>query len=171
MADVYTVTFIIIGILITVPALLVGLNLLMPGPTIRAQVRLRETPGRSFGLGAVLTAVFLTIILVTVQIPGPGQAFGFALAIIGMALGSLGAAGMARLLGERIRPLAKPNSDMMNLLRGAIVYELACLVPFVGWFIFAPLVGMMVLGAAVFALIGWMPKPVIHEQLAVNSNQ
>jgi len=78
---------------------------------------------------------------------------------------------MARLLGERIRPLAKPNSDMMNLLRGAIVYELACLVPFVGWFIFAPLVGITVLGAAVFALIGWMPKPVIREQLAVNSNQ
>jgi len=171
MADVYTVTFIMIGILISLPALLVGLNLLMPGTTIRVQVRLRETPGKSFGLGAVLTAVLLIIILITVQIPGPGQAFAFGLAIIGMGLGCLGAAGMARLLGERIRPLAKPNSDMMNLLRGAIVYELACLVPFVGWFIFAPLVGMTVLGSAVFALIGWMPKPVIREQLAVNSNQ
>lgn len=171
MADVYTVTFIMIGILITVPALLVGLNLLMPGTTIRAQVRLRETPGKSFWLGVVLTAVFLILILITAQIPGPGQAFAFGLAVIGMGLGSLGAAGMARLLGERIRPLSKPNSDMMNILRGAIVYELACLVPFVGWFIFAPLVGITVLGAAVFALIGWMPKPVIREQLVVNSNQ
>lgn len=169
MADVYTVTFIIIGILISVPALLVGLNLLMPGVTIRTQVRLRETPGKSFWLGAVLTAVLLITILITAQIPGPGQAFAFGLVVVGMGLGSLGAAGMARLLGERIRPLAKPNSDMMNLLRGAILYELACLVPFVGWFIFAPLVGMTVLGAAVFALIGWMPKPVVQEATAVSA--
>ncbi len=167
MADVYTVTLIIIGLLISLPALLVGLNLLMPGVTIRAQVRLRETPGKSFGLGAVLTAVFLLIILVTFQIPGPGQAFGVGFAVAAMGLGTLGAAGMARLLGERIRPLVKPNSDMMNLLRGAVVYELACLVPFVGWFIFAPLVGMMVLGAAVFALIGWMPKPLVRETAVV----
>ena len=171
MADVYTVTFIIIGILISLPALLIGLNLLMPVVTIRTQVRLRETPGKSFWLGAVLTAVLLLIIIVTVQIPGPGQAFGFGVAIFGMGLGSLGAAGMARLLGERIRPLAKPNSDMMNLLRSAVVYELACLTPLVGWFIFAPLVGMTVLGAAVFSLVGWMPKPVFHEQAAVNSVQ
>ncbi|NHZ72022.1 MAG: hypothetical protein GWP17_02925 [Aquificales bacterium] len=171
MADVYTVTFIIIGILISLPALLIGLNLLMPVVTIRTQVRLRETPGKSFWLGAVLTAVLLLIILVTVQIPGPGQAFGMSLAIASMGLGTLGAAGMARLLAERIRPLAKPNSDMMNLLRGAVVYELACLVPFVGWFIFAPLVGMTVMGAAVFALVGWMPKPVFREQATVNSVQ
>ncbi|MCZ7667133.1 MAG: hypothetical protein M5U34_07890 [Chloroflexi bacterium] len=158
MADVYTVTFIIIGILISLPALLVGLTLLAPGVTIRTQVRLRETPGKSFWLGVLLTAVLLPLILITFQIPGPGQAFGVALAITVMGLGSLGAAGMARLLAERIRPLAKPNSDMMNLLRGAVIYELACLVPFVGWFIFAPLVGMMVMGAAVFALVGWLPS-------------
>lgn len=169
MADVYTVTFIIIGILISLPALLVGLNLLMPSIAIRTQVRLRETPGRSFGLGVVTTAVFLPIILITTQMPGPGQALGIAFIIAVMGLGSVGAAGMARLLAERIRPLAKPNSDMMNLLRGAVVYELACLVPFVGWFIFAPLVGMMVLGAALFALLGWMPKPRATEAAVVGS--
>ena len=40
MADVYTVTFIIIGILLSVPALLVALNLLLPNVTQRAQTRL-----------------------------------------------------------------------------------------------------------------------------------
>jgi hypothetical protein len=168
MADVYTVTLIIIGILISLPALLVGLNLLMPGVTIRTQVRLRETPGKSFWLGALFTAVLLPIIFATIETPGPGQAFGIGLLVAVMGVGSLGAAGMARLLGERIRPLAKPNSDMMNMLRGAAVYELACIVPFVGWFIFAPLVGMTVMGAAVFALLGWLPKPVARETVAVS---
>lgn len=72
MADVYTVAFIMIGILISMPALLVGLNLLMPGMTIRTQVRLRETPGKAVLLGIVSTAVFLLVILITAQIPEPG---------------------------------------------------------------------------------------------------
>lgn len=171
MADVYTVTFIIIGILISLPALLVALNLLMPSITIRTQVRLRETPGKSFALGVVATAVLLPVILIIIPMPGPGQALGIAFIIAVMGLGSVGAAGMVRLLAERIRPLAKPNSDMMNLLRGAVVYELACLVPFVGWFIFAPLVGMMVLGAASFALLGWMPKRAGQPETSIASVQ
>lgn len=58
---------------------------------------------------------------------------------------------------------------MINILRGAIVYELACLAPFVGWFIFAPLVGMTVLGAAVFALKGWMPKRRVPEAVVIGA--
>lgn len=51
MADVYTVTFILIGIFLSLPALLVCLNLLMPGVTQRVQTGLVETPGKSFLLG------------------------------------------------------------------------------------------------------------------------
>ena len=47
MADVYTVTFIIIGILLSVPALLVAFNLLMPQMTQRAYTRLDAQPNVS----------------------------------------------------------------------------------------------------------------------------
>jgi hypothetical protein len=30
---------------------------------------------------------------------------------------------------------------------------------------------MTVIGAAIFALTGWMPKPVLGEQVAVTNNQ
>jgi hypothetical protein len=162
MADVYTVTFSLIGILLSLPALLVTINLLLPNVTRRVQTRLEQTPGRSFVLGTPVTAAFVLFVAVTSQLPAVGQAMAFIAAALFMGLGTIGGAGLARLLGERIRPLARPNSEMTNLVRGAVVYELAALVPIVGWFLFIPLAGIMVVGAAVFALVKWLPKPAIN---------
>jgi hypothetical protein len=159
MADVYTVTFSLIGILLSLPALLVAINLLLPNVTQRVQVRLEQTPGRSFVLGVPVTAAFALWIAVTSQLPGIGQALAIVAAVLFMGLGTIGGAGLARLLGAHIRPLARPNSELTNLVRGAVVYELAALVPVVGWFLFIPLAGVMVAGAAVFALVNWLPKP------------
>lgn len=158
MADVYTVTLTLIGILLSVPALLVAINLLLPNVTQRVQTRLDQTPGRSFILGVPITAAFALFIAITSQLPAVGQAMAFIAAALFMGLGSIGGAGLARLLGERIRPLARPNSELTNLVRGAAVYELAALVPIVGWFLFIPIAGMMVVGAAAFALLNWLPK-------------
>jgi hypothetical protein len=54
----------------------------------------------------------------------------FVAAFVGM--GTLGAAGMSRLLAKRIALLTIPNSQAMNWLRGAVMYELACLFPIGG---------------------------------------
>lgn len=158
MADVYTVTFILIGILLSLPALLVAVNLLMPNATQRAQLRLEQTPGRSFVLGVPVTAAFALFIAVTSQLPAVGQAMAFLAAALFMGLGTIGGAGLSRLLGDRLRPLAQTHSDLTHLVRGAIVYELAALVPIVGWFLFIPLAGVTAVGAAAFALVRWLPK-------------
>lgn len=171
MADVYTVVFTLIGMLLSLPALLVAINLLLPQVTRRIQTRLKETPGRSFVMGVPVTAVIIFWVLLTAEAgAGPIRATAFIVGALGMALGTLGAAGMARLLGERITPLSQPNSSMTNLVRGAVVYEMACLFPLVGWFVFAPFVGMTVLGAAVFALLGWRPKRQVEDQISVVGN-
>ena len=75
-----------------------------------------------------------------------------------MGLATIGAGGMARLLGERIGDHSSPHSEMHNLVRGSIVYLLACLTPIVGWFLFVPIVGIAIVGAATFGLLNWMPK-------------
>jgi hypothetical protein len=36
--------------------------------------------------------------------------------------------------------------------------ELAAVFPFIGWFIFIPVTFTFTLGAAIFALFGWMPR-------------
>jgi len=159
MADVYTVLFIVIGILISVPALLVALNLLMPQVTERVERRLDKSPGKSFAVGLPVTAVLLFWSLANFESnAGLLQTSAFIIFFLGMALGSIGGAGMARLLGRRIAPLSDNHSDIHFLLRGAIVYELAALVPFVGWFIFAPIVGIMAVGAAVLSMFSKQPS-------------
>jgi hypothetical protein len=160
MADVYAITFSLIGILISFPALLVIMNLLLPGVTERVQTRLVQTPGKSFVMGISVTAALLLWIAIASQVNfGPVRGTAFIAAILGMGIGTIGAAGMARLLGERLAPITQPNSKSTNLIRGAIVYELACLFPVVGWFLFFPLIGITLIGAAVFGLLRWLPRP------------
>jgi hypothetical protein len=172
MVDVYIVVYSLLGILICLPALLMALNLLMPQITSRIETRLEQTPGKSFFLGVPVTAAFLLWIAITANVPlGLVRGTAFLAAFIGMGLGTLGAAGMSRLLAKRITILTSPTSQAMNWLRGAVVYELACLFPLVGWFLFAPIVGITVLGAAVFGLLGWLPRPTVSEQVAVVGNQ
>jgi hypothetical protein len=164
MTDVYIVVFTLAGILLSLPALLVALNLLLPKVTANTATRLAKTPGRSFMLGVPVTAAFLLWIAIASQVPfGPIRATAFMAAIGGMGLGTVGAAGMARVLGERIKPMSDPSSTLTSLVRGALVYELACLFPLVGWFLFIPLAGIMVMGAAVFGVLGWLPRPQIQQ--------
>jgi len=76
-----------------------------------------------------------------------------------MALASLGAAGIALLMGERIDALNQHSSGLANILRGAVIYQLACLFPLIGWFVFWPIASITVTGAAIFGLLHWVPKP------------
>ena len=164
MADVYIVVFTVIGILLSVPALIITVSLLMPHVTKRAQLRLSQSFGKSFALGIPIAGAFLLWIAITSQVSvGPVQAMAFIAAVIGMGLATIGAGGMARLLGERIGNSSSPHSEMHNLVRGSIVYLLACLTPIVGWFLFVPIVGIAIVGAASFGLLNWMPK----EEIAV----
>ncbi|MEZ4591615.1 MAG: hypothetical protein R3D55_10820 [Chloroflexota bacterium] len=171
MVDVYIVVYSLLGILICLPALLLALNLLMPQVTERIETRLEQTPGKSFVLGVPVTAVFLLFSAITANIPGLGQASAFLAGFVFMGLGTLGAAGMSRLLARRVNVLVSPSSEALNLLRGAVLYELACLFPIVGWFLFAPIVGITVIGAATFGLLGWLPRPSVSEQVVVAGNQ
>lgn len=163
MADVYAVLFTLVGILVSLPALLVGLNLLLPKSSRRAAIRLRQTPGRSFLLGLPVTFFLMLWIAITGQVnAGLVRATAVVAAVVGMGLATVGAAGMARLLGERTARAGGAEerdggSSWRDVLRGAVLYELSCLVPIVGWFLFAPLAGITVMGAALFALLGWTP--------------
>jgi hypothetical protein len=182
MTDVYIVVFTLAGILLSLPALLVALNMLLPKATQNTAARLSKTPGLCFVLGVPVTAAFLLYIAIAGQLPfGLIRATGFLAALFGMGLGTIGAAGMARMLGDRLQSISGPASTLSSLVRGAVVYEMACLFPIVGWFLFIPLAGIMVMGAAVFGVLGWLPRPQIqqieqtppniqvHQPLATNS--
>lgn len=161
MTEVYTVTLSIIGFLVTYPGLAAALNLLLPGPTGKAYERLAYTPVKSFVVGLFVGGLFLLPAGVLIGAgPGPVKAIGFLIGLVGGGLATIGAAGMARLLGERIAGLNQGDMPTLGqIVRGAVVYELACLVPAIGWFLFLPIVWFMLMGAAAFGLVGWGAKP------------
>lgn len=158
MTDVYIVTLSIIGILITGPGLAVGLNLLVPRITDRAYRRLTETPGMSFIFGGILGAVLATGVMILASVGGIAQGVAFVSTVLGLGVYALGAAGMSRLFGERLAPATPKASPLGRMVRGAVTLELAALTPLVGWFLFAPLAGVMCIGAGAFGLVGWAPK-------------
>ena len=65
---------------------------------------------------------------------------------------ALGSAGIARLLGGRIRQIGTDMTPFAALTRGTALYVLAGLLPVVGWFLITPLTAMISLGAAFAAL-------------------
>ena len=118
-----------------------------------------RTPGWSFFMGVPVTAaVGLWIAIASASGIGPLIGTAWLMGFAWMALGTIGAAGLSRVLGERLSALSAPTSNLTTLVRGAVVYELACIFPIVGWFFFAPLVGVTVVGAAVYGLLGWEPR-------------
>ncbi|HSH01255.1 MAG TPA: hypothetical protein VLL52_01965 [Anaerolineae bacterium] len=161
-ADVYAFIFFLIILLTTIPASLVLLNLFLPNVTERTAIRIQKSPFKSFTLGLPGTlAAFIAFITIT-RSAGPLQLLAFLFLLTIMAIGTIGGAGMARFLGLKLSTITTNHSDLQNLIRGAITYELACLTPLVGWFVITPLLATTVLGAAAFGILGFVPA---HWQL------
>ena len=148
---------------VAMPGLAVTWGLLYPGGVARSRSRLAQTPGRCFllGLGALAFGAILVRLGFALG-PVPGW-FGLGLLL---ALASLGAAGLAALLGERLRAEGLAVSPTGALLRGAVALELAVVVPLIGWFVILPLGTVAMLGAATFALLRREPRVATPPPLA-----
>lgn len=143
---------------IVFPGLLLAWLLLLPQLVTRAQERAMRTPWKSFFLG-VMTLLFAGVPIALLNAAaGPLQFIGIVSAFVLLTLVSIGAAGIAALMGERLRGQGVGVSTPGALVRGAIALEFAMVFPLVGWFIVLPLVAIISLGAAMFALLHSSPK-------------
>lgn len=159
MADVSAIFGTILALGIVFPGLLTARWLLFPATVERARLRLDRTPWLCFFTGGVMAAVVLipTVILIALPI-GPAKFAGGSLVFATLAFASLGAAGLAARMGDRLLRRSNGNLSAMGaFVRGAVVLELAAAFPIVGWFIVIPLTIVTALGATVFALLRWMP--------------
>jgi hypothetical protein len=159
MADISAVFGILLTLGIVFPGLLTAWRLLFPAAVDRARARLELTPWRCFWLGGVATALLVVPVVVLLSLPfGPAKLAGWALMLTAMAVASLGAAGLAARMGERLKGLSPAQTPLGAFVRGAVALELAAAFPVVGWFFFIPLTLVTVLGATIFALLHWSPS-------------
>jgi len=159
MADVYAVFGTVIGLGIAYPGMLTTWWLLFPRIVGRASERLEHTPWRCLAIGGVLALPLGFVIALLLSEPnGPVQFVGTTLLLLSLATASLGASGLADLMGRRLTSrVGQSGSLLTGFVRGAVALELAAAFPGIGWFLVIPLGTVAAFGAATFALLGWMP--------------
>lgn len=163
MADISAIfgSLLIFGI--AFPGLLTAWWLLFPATVERAQTRLDQTPWQCFWFGGILTAAAVIPIVILLILPfGPAQFLGWALMVIVLAVSSLGSAGIAAKMGNRLVETSHA-SPAAAFVHGAIALELAVFFPLLGWLLVFPLTIVTALGATGFALLRWVPKTTLAK--------
>jgi len=159
MADISAIFFILLIIAIAFPSMLAAWWLLFPSLITRAQTRVEKSLARSFWLGLVIVIAVTIPIIVLMALPfGPAKFFGWILLAASLALSSIGSAGIAAHLGERMKRAGDNYTSLSGFIRGAVILELATFFPILGWFFLLPLSLITAFGATGFALLNWMPR-------------
>lgn len=159
MADISAIFFILLIISIAFPSMLAAWWLLFPSLILRAQTRVEKTLSRTFWLGLVIVIAVTIPIIVLMALPfGPAKFFGWILLAVSLALSSIGSAGIAAHLSERMKQTGTALTPLSGFIRGAIVLELAAFFPVIGWLFVWPLMLITAFGATSFALLNWMPR-------------
>jgi hypothetical protein len=142
------VTAVLLAIAAAIVGLLVWTALLFPLPVARARRALVAHSARCLISGIGLTLLLGVPIFVLLHLPhGLAKLAGWTLALPLVAILVVGFTAMAQLLGERMQDLSPAMTPLGALVRGAVTIELSAILPFVGWFLFTPLVGLALIGA------------------------
>lgn len=172
MADVFAVFGTLLAVGIALPGLMLTWRLLLPNVIERSHQRLEHTPWRCVFVGGGFLFFSLIPIVILFNLPWGGlRGLGF-IGLLGlMTITSIGAAGLSSLMGDRLQSLGFEASAVGATVRGAVAMELAAAFPIIGWFIFIPIIFVITLGAAVFALVGWGPRQAKSPALSLNQDQ
>jgi hypothetical protein len=154
---------------ISIIALFATLTLLIPDPIEKTRASLEKSLGRSLLLGLVNFIFFAVIIFALIWLAeGSGEVLGGVLSVLAgvillglVIFALLGLASTAKLLGERI---GGDKSDFQKNIRGGTLLLLAGLAPYVGWFLFTPLLLLTGLGGAISALVRRRDKKLTTEE-------
>ena len=165
-ADVYTVFFIVLGILIAFPGMIALIVFSLPKLAERGRLRIELTPLASFLTGLPIVAFGGLMAAGLMGSGGPLAAIGAAIAICIALLSLIGAAGMSLLIGRRMFGAAE-TIPLKPVIMGALAYKLAALFPILGWLFLFPIELILTTGAGVFALLRWVPaQPKPHQPQA-----
>lgn len=151
-------------------ALILLLAAFLPRVRARSQQALLSSPWRAFFIGLANYLFLGGIALVLLNIEPLGWLGVLVTAgLSGITL--LGLTGLVSLLGERLAGLQSGDiSPLKRLIWGAITLELACLLPFIGWLLLAPVLLMLSFGAAVLAWRNRRQSDPSWEQIQQNSS-
>jgi len=171
MADISAIFFILLIISIAFPSMLAAWWLLFPNLITRAQTRIEKSLAQSFWLGLVIVIAVSIPVVILMALPiGPAKFLGWILLAASLAFSSIGSAGIAAHLGERMKNAGNNYTPLSAFIRGAVILELATFFPVLGWFFIWPLTLITAFGATGFALLNWMPRGSVDKDTGIQVN-
>ena len=157
MTDILRLMLIVILLTISLAAYFLVISTLFTSRVDKTQRIINQMPGRAFSVGLVNFLFFGVIGLVLVMLTdGENRVDNMVRVILlfptiaiftflGILL-SFGLAGMASVIGGRI--FTGHNAIKQNIF-GAITLSVACALPFAGWFLMLPYIGLVGIGAVI----------------------
>ena len=158
MSDIARLLVIIVLLLVGLSAYFLVLNALFAPRLTKTRMVAQSMPARAFGIGLVNFFFFAVIAIVLLSVAENAGPFIkgvlsipalVILAFLAIVL-SFGLAGMSNLIGERIFP---DFANWKQTLWGTVSLSLACMLPFVGWFLLLPYVGLIGFGAVILGFL------------------
>lgn len=154
MGDVLAVLGLLFGVCISGWAMIVGAGLIFMGRAGYARQKIESHPFRSVFRGLILTIIGGVGGVVMIATPNPLiKLVGWMLVMLLIGFSVIGATGLAFIVGERIKASDPEASEFKAFSRGAAIIVVSCLLPLFGWFVFAPLVMVLGVGAGTGAVL------------------
>lgn len=143
------------------------LNLILPVPVDRARSVLETSLVRSLLLGLV-NSLFAGLVIALLTLPTRAGGviagiFVFLIILIVLGLTALLLLGLVALTSLLAGRMDGAKSAFSGNLRGGILLVLACLTPYLGWFVITPLVLFTALGASIQTVLRSRRREVTSE--------
>ena len=157
--DVFSVIAGILAICASAWALMLVMTLLFTQRTEAACREIEYRPWKAFFIGLAILIFFGTIALGMMGNPVPAMKLsGIVLTLVLLSIAAVGAGGLSLLAGRRMQPLDSSLSAYRAVGKGAAIIVVAALLPFVGWWVFTPIVLAVSLGSGIAALFARAPS-------------
>ncbi len=150
------IVFMVLLVTLSLPAVFAAVMLLFPEPVAQARYNLETHPWRSFFLGlltfaavALLEALLISVAATVGQLMQEPIFLSFLVIVPIVSLGIpllFGLNAAVQIISHRWGELNRPA---LTYLRGGGLLLLACLMPFVGWFIFTPALAWVSIGSVI----------------------
>ena len=159
--DMLVIVTVVIGIAVSVWALMIGMALLFSKRAQMARDSFEEAPWRSFVIGLVVGGLVLLAGFIFVASPNVvAKLVGWGIISFFAAVAAIGAGGLGILVSDRIERMEPGVSRFAALTKGAAFVVGAGMLPVFGWFAYAPVVAIISFGAGIQAIWRRRVRPV-----------
>lgn len=154
MADTMAIFLVVLGFMLALPGLWLLCRGLWPNRVNYAALTCGKSLYKPFLAGLPVTLGALILASASKSMPGPvGSIWAGAIVCLYLMQASVGVAGLATCIGERLASPTDSGRAWRATLRGSIVLVLTYLLPILGWFVIIPASFIIGSGSAVLSLL------------------